>query len=62
MKVCAKCGIELDPDKGVILVVYPVFFKGEFLPFYLCRPHFIDADHMTSKQIQKWVHKKEGSE
>ena len=57
---CHKCGCEIDTDKGQILIVYPVFFKGNFLPFVLCRPHFLEADKMTAAQFRIWVHKKEG--
>ncbi len=56
---CAKCECELDTTKGQILTIYPVFFKGEFLEFTLCRPDFLMADKMPAPQFRKWVHKKE---
>ena len=55
---CAKCGTELDTNKGQILVYYPVFFKGQWLVYPLCRPHFIDGDALNSREFGKWVNKK----
>ena len=57
--ICAKCKKELNSEQGDIITIYPVFFKGEFLMFHLCRPHAIESDMMNSTEFKKWVHKKE---
>ena len=57
MSFCMKinCNTNFD-DPGVIEVKMPVFFEGEFLHFYLCRPCFLLADNMHAGEFRKWVH------
>jgi len=59
--ICAKCKKKLDSERGDIITLCPVFFKGggEFLGFYLCRPHAIESDMLNDTEFRKWVHKKE---
>jgi len=54
---CAKCGADLE-ESGVIKIKVPVFFKGEFIDFYLCRDHFLESDNMSAGEFRKWIHKK----
>jgi hypothetical protein len=56
---CSKCGQELNSEKGQIIVISPVYFKGAFLTFYLCRSHFLESDSMNSVEFRKWIHNKE---
>ena len=58
---CAKCDAELDTERGDIITIVPVFFKGEFLEFTLCRPHFLEVEkyRIAPAAFRKWIHKKE---
>ena len=58
---CAKCGAELDTERGNIITIVPVPFKREMLEFTLCRPHFLEAEkyRIGPDAFRKWIHKKE---
>ena len=58
MTNCMKNGCNTDLDgPGVIKVKFPVFFKGQFLDYLLCRTCFLKADSLNGKEFTKWVHK-----
>lgn len=58
LRKCVKCNVKLDTESGSILIIYPVYFMGEFLEFILCREHFLEADRMNGKKFRKWIRKR----
>ncbi len=60
--VCDKCGINLVVHQGVIMITYPVFIKGEFKNYYLCRDCFLEGDNFRADEFVKWLEEKKVDE
>jgi len=55
---CAKCGTVLNTKRGVIKITHPVFIKGKFVNYFLCRGCFIEGDNFRADEFITWLEEK----
>ncbi len=53
--ICAKCGLELRTDRGVIKVISPVFDGKRFINYTFCRPCFLESESLRADELIQWL-------